>query len=139
MGLGDNIRHLRTQRGLTLAKVSERSGLAVSYLSRVETGRISPKIPTLRRIAKALEVNADELISLHETAELNVCPIVPYGKCYLDTPLVEEARFQPGDRATTRAQLDTLSQAADLLNRGDQHTRETLSRLVRALFESRGR
>ena len=37
--VGRQIRHWRSQRGLTLAQVAERSGLNVGYLSQIENDK----------------------------------------------------------------------------------------------------
>jgi transcriptional regulator with XRE-family HTH domain len=51
------IRSLRLQNKLTLQKVAERTGFTKSYLSMVESGKKSPPIATLSKIAKALDVD----------------------------------------------------------------------------------
>lgn len=51
------IRLLRTQKGLTLKQMAERAGFTKSYLSMVESGKKSPPIATLSKIAMALEVD----------------------------------------------------------------------------------
>lgn len=51
------IRRLRKQKGLTLKEVAERTGFTKSYLSMVESGKKSPPIATLSKIARALEVD----------------------------------------------------------------------------------
>ncbi len=51
------IRSLRLQKKLTLEKVADRAGFTKSYLSMVESGKKSPPIATLSKIAKALDVD----------------------------------------------------------------------------------
>jgi transcriptional regulator with XRE-family HTH domain len=55
------IRYLRELKGLSLLDVSERSGVTVAQLSRVERGLSKPRPSTLRKIAQALNVNVEEL------------------------------------------------------------------------------
>ncbi len=54
--VGAQVRKLRTDRGLTLAQVRERTGLNVGYLSQVETDKASPSLETLAALSDALEV-----------------------------------------------------------------------------------
>jgi transcriptional regulator with XRE-family HTH domain len=54
--VGGQIRRLRTDRGLTLARVGELTGLNLGYLSQVETDKASPSLETLAAVADALEV-----------------------------------------------------------------------------------
>ena len=54
--VGTQVRRLRTERGLTLAQVRDRTGLNVGYLSQVETDKASPSLETLAALADALDV-----------------------------------------------------------------------------------
>jgi transcriptional regulator with XRE-family HTH domain len=56
--VGRQIRRWRTERGLTLARVAERSGLNVGYLSQIENDKASPSLGVLGQIADALDVSA---------------------------------------------------------------------------------
>ncbi|MCB9558519.1 MAG: helix-turn-helix transcriptional regulator [Deltaproteobacteria bacterium] len=133
MGVGASIRHFRKQQGLTLSGVSARCGLAVSYLSRLETGRVTPKLETLRRVADALDIAIESILGVTENAAHSSCPISPSGTCYLDTPLIEQLQFRPGKAAVTRTQLEVLCQVAYLLNRADEPTCQAIRRVVGAL------
>lgn len=54
--VGAQIRRWRAERGLTLAAVSERSGLNVGYLSQIENDKASPSLSCLAVLGEALEV-----------------------------------------------------------------------------------
>jgi transcriptional regulator with XRE-family HTH domain len=54
--IGPQIRRLRTDRGLTLTQVGQRTGLNVGYLSQVETDKASPSLETLATLAEAFDV-----------------------------------------------------------------------------------
>ena len=54
--IGGQIKHWRTERGLTLAAVAERSGLNVGYLSQIENDKASPSLSCLASIGEALDV-----------------------------------------------------------------------------------
>ncbi len=56
--VGVQIKRWRTERGLTLANVAERSGLNVGYLSQIENDKASPSLQCLASIADALDVPA---------------------------------------------------------------------------------
>ena len=56
--VGSQIKRWRTERGLTLANVAERSRLNVGYLSQIENDKASPSLECLASIADALEVPA---------------------------------------------------------------------------------
>jgi len=58
--IGANIRALREKARLSLTLVAKRAGLSKSTVSKIETGRISPPISTLMRIAEALDTSLAE-------------------------------------------------------------------------------
>jgi transcriptional regulator with XRE-family HTH domain len=54
--VGIKIRELRSQRGLSLRALAERSGLNVNTLSQIENSKTSPSVSTLQQLARALNV-----------------------------------------------------------------------------------
>ncbi len=56
MLIGDRIRAIREEKGLSQGDIESRSGLLRSYLSRVENGHTVPSVETLEKLARALEV-----------------------------------------------------------------------------------
>ncbi len=69
--VGDNIRRLRLERGLTQEKLGQRcGGRSVNQINGYERGRSRPSPRLLAILAKALDVSVDELTSpLHGGAE----------------------------------------------------------------------
>jgi transcriptional regulator with XRE-family HTH domain len=51
MTIADKIKILRKERGLTLADLSQKSGISISFLSDMERGRTAPSIKTINKIA----------------------------------------------------------------------------------------
>jgi len=54
--LGERIRQLRTERQLQQRQLAEKAELAPSMVSQIESGRLTPSIHTLGKIAGALSV-----------------------------------------------------------------------------------
>jgi transcriptional regulator with XRE-family HTH domain len=54
--IGERIKALRAEGGMTLAELGQRSNLSVSYLSQIERDRTTPSLSTLTSVAKALNV-----------------------------------------------------------------------------------
>ena len=48
--------------GLTQEQVAERSGVQAGEVSRIETGKRDPKVSTVERLAKAVEVKPGQLL-----------------------------------------------------------------------------
>jgi transcriptional regulator with XRE-family HTH domain len=61
MNLGRNIAVMRASRGFRALSVAKKTGITPGYLSRIEHGTILPSIPTLIRLAKALNCEVWEL------------------------------------------------------------------------------
>ena len=62
IAFGQRLRHLRKQRGLTLADLGERANRAPSQLSLLENGKREPKLSLLKSLAAALNVPVEELL-----------------------------------------------------------------------------
>ena len=56
MKVGDRIRVIREEKGLSLRKVAALCDASASLLSQIETSRVDPSLSTLRKIARALDV-----------------------------------------------------------------------------------
>lgn len=63
MNVADMIRHARKEKGLSQAKLAGYSGLCKTSITNFESGRRSPKIKDLAKIAKALECSVESLLA----------------------------------------------------------------------------
>lgn len=63
--MGERLRAIRHEQGLTLADVAARSGLAVSTVSKVERGRMALTYDRFTQLADGLGVDMAELFSEH--------------------------------------------------------------------------
>jgi transcriptional regulator with XRE-family HTH domain len=54
--IGQRIRQLRESRGMTQSQLQSRSKVSRSYLSRIESGQMTPSLGTLEKISEALSV-----------------------------------------------------------------------------------
>lgn len=59
--LGNTIRQLRLEHGLTIAEVSERAGISRGMLSKIENGLTSTSLDTLEQLANSLGVTLSRL------------------------------------------------------------------------------
>ncbi|MBI5443588.1 MAG: helix-turn-helix transcriptional regulator [Deltaproteobacteria bacterium] len=62
----DKIKKIRTNQGLSLKALAERTGLTQGYLSRIENSDSAPPISTLGRIAKGLGTDVSYLLVDHD-------------------------------------------------------------------------
>ncbi len=54
--LGNSLRYLREQQGISLRALAERTDFSASFLSQIENGQCSPSISSMEKIANALGV-----------------------------------------------------------------------------------
>jgi transcriptional regulator with XRE-family HTH domain len=62
--MATNLRRVRHAKGLTQEELADRAGLSVRYLGSIERAAVSASVTVLGQIAKALRVDACELIQL---------------------------------------------------------------------------
>jgi len=60
MTVGERIREIRKEKGLTQAQLSEKSGVAAISIHQYETGKRTPRLEQLIYIASALEIDPSE-------------------------------------------------------------------------------
>src|SRR5579864_4477940 len=77
--LGSTIRELRRKHGLTIAVISERTGISRGMLSRIETGQTATSLETLSRLAQGLGVSLSALFRNYDVADGGV-QLVKKGK-----------------------------------------------------------
>jgi len=84
--LGRRITAARLRRGYSQGTVARLSGVAPSYLSRIENGKIQPTFRMVLRILKALRVELDEIVDSGALSrpEKGHCPVSRHGRCLLD-------------------------------------------------------
>ncbi|AHC15897.1 hypothetical protein L21SP2_2545 [Salinispira pacifica] len=86
--LGLKIKHYRQQQGLSLQRLARRSGLALSYISEIESGKKYPKPEKLIQLARALNISYDELVSARVQEDLD--PLANL----MNSPLIREFPFE---------------------------------------------
>jgi ribosome-binding protein aMBF1 (putative translation factor) len=57
--IGEEVRRLRAERGLSQQQLAERMGVPQSVVARLEAGGVEPRLSTLDRVARALDVELD--------------------------------------------------------------------------------
>jgi transcriptional regulator with XRE-family HTH domain len=70
--VGPRLRALRRQRDTTLAALSVSTGISVSTLSRLESGQRRPTLELLLVLARAHDVQLDELVGAPQTGDPRV-------------------------------------------------------------------
>lgn len=92
--LGLKLRSFRNERGLGLRDLAELTGLSVSYLSEIETGRKYPKLQKLLTLASSLGVGYEDLVSLRTDERLGPIGELLSSSFFREFPL-ELFRIEP--------------------------------------------
>ena len=70
--LGERIRALRAERQLQQRQLAEKAGLTPSMVSQIESGRLTPSLHTLGKLASALGVAIGSLFESQQSGRLTV-------------------------------------------------------------------
>ncbi len=70
--LGGRIKSLRAERGLQQRQLAEKAGMTPSMVSQIESGRLTPSLPTLGKLAGALGVPIASLFETTRNGRLHV-------------------------------------------------------------------
>ncbi len=123
-GVGPRLRQVRKEREVTLAALSETTGISVSTLSRLESGLRKPSLELLLPIAQAHQVPLDELVGAPPVGDPRVRaePIVRHGRTHWPLTrqpgglqafkVLEPQRKEEPDPAPTRATSGCTSSPA---------------------------
>lgn len=112
MTVGERIRKIRTEKGMTQKQVAEACGMADSAVRKYESGAQKPKLDTIIRLAKALDVSPSLLAGIDPLIE------TPENRAIVDCGLSEVMRdsqifYSSGTRK--KARKPTLEEAAAML------------------------
>jgi len=83
--LGERIKEIRKQRGMTLQNLADETGLSIAFISKVERGLTSPTFSALMAICKGLGV---DLASLAQPSE-ELHPIIKKNERIVMFPLAD--------------------------------------------------
>ncbi|MFZ0961002.1 MAG: helix-turn-helix transcriptional regulator [Terriglobia bacterium] len=136
MSIGTRIIQLRNQKGLTQQELSERTGLAASYLSRIENRHLEPRPQTLRKIATALAVPVSEIFQESSTQLGTLqCLVTSSGNCIMSLLRSSRGRrVQSSGESYNPRQLQLLRMANYLIQTADKRLLDSLDVLLGALL-----
>ena len=60
--LGKNLKKIRLEKGMSQGDISRKLNMDRGYISGLENGLRNPTVANIEKIAKALGINADELL-----------------------------------------------------------------------------
>jgi transcriptional regulator with XRE-family HTH domain len=60
--IGDNLKRQRVRKALTQEELARKSRLTTASVARIERNETEPRMSTLRKLAKALDIDPAELV-----------------------------------------------------------------------------
>ena len=127
--VGRNLRKLRTQRGLSLERLSKLSGVSRAMLGQIELAQSAPTINVVWKIARALEVPFSALIAVAPSGGTRVMPGAQAKRLTShDGKFVSRALF-PFDQPR-KAEFYELRLAARGVEKADSHAAGTVENLI---------
>ncbi|RAU91044.1 helix-turn-helix domain-containing protein [Paenibacillus sp. YN15] len=95
--VGEVIRDLRKQRGLSQEKLALKAGINTSYMGQIERAEKSPTLDTLEKIAVALDVELEQFFQFdlldHSAADMTFMEKIQFELKHR-TPNEQEAVYQ---------------------------------------------
>jgi transcriptional regulator with XRE-family HTH domain len=127
--VGDNLRRIRAERGLSLDKLAQSSGVSRAMLGQIELGHSAPTINTLWKIATALDLPFSSLVTSTESQHVAVMR-AKTSKTLVsaDTTFRSRALF-PLDRST-QVEFYELTLLAGGREDADAHATGTIENIV---------
>ncbi|MCA8962016.1 MAG: helix-turn-helix transcriptional regulator [Planctomycetes bacterium] len=111
--IGQRLTAARLRRGLTQRIVARRAGVAASYLSRVETGRIQPTFRTVSRLLRAMKADLEELMDSSDgESKDGACPLTVRGACLLDLLHADRSESATDEERYTPREIRLLRKLA---------------------------
>lgn len=112
MSFGERLRALRLGQRLNQKELAAAAGIDVTYLSKLENGRLEPPAEvTIRRLSQALAVEPTELLLLAHKVPSDLKPIITA------SPMVP--RFLRAARNLTDEEWEALIEAIERRERGE--------------------
>jgi transcriptional regulator with XRE-family HTH domain len=138
MSIGTRIIQLRNQKGLTQQQLSDLTGLAPSYLSRIENRHLEPRPHTLSKIASALGVPMSDIFQERPTQLGTLqCVITSSGNCVMNMLHSPHGkRAQAAEESYDPRQLQLLRMANYLIQTADKRLLDSLDLLLSALLNA---
>ncbi len=103
--VGERIREQRVAKGLTQQELADAACIALSTLSRVERGRLSPSLGVLGRLAEALDLSLCHLFDLDGGAALASAYL------YSDSSIRRVAKVLSGATPTAQIAAELIVEA----------------------------
>lgn len=127
--VGKNLKRLRTERGLSLEKLAQSSGVSRAMLGQVELGQSAPTINVLWKMARALDVPFSALITSQASSGARVLRAEGAKRLMSSDGSFQSRALFPWDEPR-RVEFYELRLSAKGVEKAEAHAPGTLENLV---------
>lgn len=114
MTIGQNIKKIRKEKGITQRQLGEMTGIATITIQQYEANKYKPKIEQLKKIANALDVTLDVFIGeIKKTEKKGIeffMPMIPPTKTYQEKKVEiiggKPVFYEPPELKSVRVKLE---------------------------------
>jgi transcriptional regulator with XRE-family HTH domain len=107
-GIGQRLRQIRLERGISLRELARRLDLSPNAVSKIETGKMRPSLRTLHALIAEFELSVDEVFDEHPSPSSHERSVADVG-----TITIERAHDRPAMSLNSHVELGRLSSLAD--------------------------
>jgi quercetin dioxygenase-like cupin family protein/DNA-binding XRE family transcriptional regulator len=117
--VGEQVRLLRTQRGLSLRSLATQTGFSPSFISQLENGQVSPSISSMEKIASTLGVSLVDFFAAASEADGGL--VVRAGDRHALTSGWSKAAIEAVSPLAAPARLEVISITLEPGGRSGKH------------------
>lgn len=125
MTIGEKIKKIRTEKGMTQKEVAKKCNMADSAIRKYESGRQTPKIETLHRIAAALGVPWYKIAPDELEADAVIAHVLDAGGLKLKGSHYEEEMLTAFRRLNLSGQIAAIQCVSDLTRNPSYQQKKT--------------
>ncbi|MBC8537423.1 helix-turn-helix transcriptional regulator [Christensenellaceae bacterium NSJ-63] len=139
--MGNKIKECRKKRGVSQEELAKQIGVKRAVISKYETGKISPRLDMVQKIARALGVSIDELLgdTLYIDTLENMADLLISGKATQENLAKKMKEYYPNTpadellRIEIEAEKERHAQAVVSLRRLPEDQRKAVYTIIEAM------
>lgn len=139
--MGNKIKECRKKRGVSQEELAKQIGVKRAVISKYETGKISPRLDMVQKIARALGVSIDELLgdTLYIDTLENMADLLISGKATQENLAKKMKEYYPNTpadellRIEIEAEKERHAQAVVSLSRLPEDQRKAVYTIIEAM------
>ena len=109
MNFAEMVNHLRTEKRISVRELGRLVGVSAMHISNIEKGKSSASPEIVKKIAEALESNADELLKASDQVDPAIVDVINSNPQSIPTFLRSAKDLTPEQWALIQAQVEQMT------------------------------